>query len=42
MKHSLTWQREPQSKVDIGYRKVTMNTMDEQECKSVPPFARKY
>ena len=42
MKHTLTWQQEPHSKVDIGYRGVTMNTLDENECKSVPPFARTY
>ncbi|KAK4982424.1 succinate dehydrogenase flavoprotein subunit [Elasticomyces elasticus] len=42
MKHTLTWQREPHSKVDIGYRAVVGHTLDENECKSVPPFARKY
>ena len=42
MKHTLTWQKAPQSKVDIGYRGVVMNTLDENECKSIPPFARKY
>ena len=42
MKHSLTWQKKPQSKVDIGYRTVTMHTLDDNECKSVPPFKRTY
>ena len=42
MKHSLTWQKKPQSAVDIGYRAVSMSTMDEKECKAVPPFKRTY
>jgi succinate dehydrogenase (ubiquinone) flavoprotein subunit len=42
MKHTLTWQKKPHSTVDIGYRAVTMNTLDENECKSVPPFKRTY
>jgi len=42
MKHTLTWQKSPHGKVDIGYRSVTMNTLDENECKSVPPFKRSY
>jgi len=42
MKHSLTWQETPQSKVRMGYRPVTMHTLDENECKAVPPFKRTY
>ncbi|KAG9806700.1 succinate dehydrogenase, partial [Aureobasidium melanogenum] len=42
MKHSLTWQKNPHGKVELGYRKVTGTTLDEAECKAVPPFARKY
>ena len=42
MKHTLTFQKSPQSKVDIGYRKVEMSTLDEQECKHIPPFKRTY
>lgn len=42
MKHSLTWQKKPQGKVDIGYRAVVMNTLDEQECHAIPPFKRTY
>lgn len=42
MKHTLTWQKQPHGKVDIGYRGVIMNTLDEQECKAIPPFKRTY
>jgi len=42
MKHTLTWQRKATDPVNIKYRAVTMNTLDEQECKSVPPKARVY
>ena len=42
MKHSLTFQKKPHEKVDIGYRAVEMNTMDEQECHAIPPFKRTY
>jgi len=42
MKHTLTWQKQPQGKTEIGYRAVIANTLDENECKAVPPFARKY
>lgn len=42
MKHTLTWQKKPHEKVDLGYREVVMNTLDENECKAIPPFARKY
>jgi succinate dehydrogenase (ubiquinone) flavoprotein subunit len=41
MKHTLTWQK-PHSKVEIGYRGVVANTLDENECKAVPPFKRTY
>lgn len=40
-KHTLTWQ-EPQGKVDLSYRGVVNNTLDEEECKAVPPFKRVY
>ena len=40
MKHSLTWQKQPHGKV--GYRAVVGHTLDENECKAVPPFVRKY
>jgi succinate dehydrogenase (ubiquinone) flavoprotein subunit len=42
MKHSLTWQQNNGDTVDVGYRKVQMETLDEAECKSVPPFSRVY
>merc|ERR1711977_180767 len=42
MKHTLTRQKKPHEQTQIGYRAVEMNTLDEAECKAVPPFARKY
>jgi len=42
MKHSLTFQRKPQDKVEIGYRAVVGTTLDENECKPVAPFKRTY
>lgn len=42
MKHTLSWQRKPHEKVELGYRRVVANTLDESECKAIPPFARKY
>ncbi|KAI8869629.1 succinate dehydrogenase [Ramicandelaber brevisporus] len=43
MKHTLTWQKDAVAdKVDIKYRSVQMGTLDENECKSVPPMARVY
>ena len=43
MKHSLTFQQDATSpKVDLTYRGVISNTLDENECKSVPPFKRVY
>ena len=42
MKHTLSWQKKPHGKTELGYRAVTGTTLDEAECKAVPPFARKY
>jgi succinate dehydrogenase (ubiquinone) flavoprotein subunit len=42
MKHSLTWQGEVGEEVQWGTRGVTMGTLDEGECKSVPPVKRSY
>lgn len=42
MKHSLSWQKKPQGKVELGYRGVVAHTLDEAECKAVPPFKRVY
>ncbi|WVF73116.1 succinate dehydrogenase [ubiquinone] flavoprotein subunit, mitochondrial [Kwoniella sp. CBS 6097] len=43
MKHTLSFQRDPESpKVELQYREVIANTLDEAECKPVPPFKRTY
>lgn len=42
MKHSLTWQKGVGEDVQWGTRGVTMGTLDEGECKSVPPVKRSY
>ncbi|KAI1082808.1 succinate flavoprotein subunit [Whalleya microplaca] len=42
MKHTLTFQRKPHGPVDLGYRRVIGTTLDENECKAVPPFKRTY
>jgi succinate dehydrogenase (ubiquinone) flavoprotein subunit len=42
MKHSLTWQESLGEEVKWGTREVVMGTLDEQECKSVPPMKRSY
>ena len=43
MKHTLTFQRDPSSPdVEIKYRNVIGTTLDESECKAVPPFKRTY
>lgn len=42
MKHTLSFQKEPHGKVELGYRKVIGHTLDEAECKAVPPFKRVY
>ncbi|KAI1190964.1 hypothetical protein F5B17DRAFT_437845 [Nemania serpens] len=42
MKHTLSFQKKPHGKVELGYRKVTGTTLDENECKAVPPFKRVY
>ena len=41
-KHTLSWQKSPQDKVELGYRAVVSHTLDENECKSVPAFKRTY
>jgi len=40
MKHTLSWQKGQEDKVKLSYRKVISHTLDENECKSVPPFKR--
>lgn len=42
MRHSLTWQRREGEEVKVGYRRVVGKTLDEAECKAVPPVARTY
>jgi len=42
MKHSLSWHDDASFKTKVGYRAVTNTTLDENECKSVPPVARVY
>ncbi|KAJ7769863.1 succinate dehydrogenase [Mycena metata] len=43
MKHTLTFQRDPsEPDVELQYRAVIGTTLDENECKAVPPFKRMY
>lgn len=43
MKHSLTFQTDyTKPDVDLTYRSVIATTLDENECKAVPPFKRVY
>jgi len=42
MKHSLTWQTQPHEQPRLDYRAVMSQTLDENECKAVPPFKRTY
>jgi succinate dehydrogenase (ubiquinone) flavoprotein subunit len=41
MKHTLSFQRDAESPdVELQYREVIATTLDEAECKPVPPFKR--
>ncbi|KAK3394199.1 succinate flavoprotein subunit [Podospora didyma] len=42
MKHTLSFQKKPHGKVELAYRRVIGTTLDENECKAVPPFKRVY
>jgi len=42
MKHTLSFQKEQAGPVDLKYRRVIGTTLDENECKAVPPFKRTY
>jgi len=42
MKHTLAYYDEESCKTTIAYREVHEGTLDENECKKVPPFARVY
>lgn len=42
MKHTLSWQSAHDDPVKLSYRDVIYKTLDENECKSVPPAKRVY
>lgn len=42
MKHTLSWNDQKSGAVNIDYRPVNMETLDEKECPSVPPMKRVY
>jgi succinate dehydrogenase (ubiquinone) flavoprotein subunit len=42
MKHTLSWQDKPGEPVKLGYRGVISETLDPNECTSVPPAKRVY
>jgi succinate dehydrogenase (ubiquinone) flavoprotein subunit len=42
MKHSLSWQTDVGDRVEVGYRSVVFDTLDESECKSIPAKKRSY
>lgn len=42
MKHTLSFHDMDTGKLDLSYRRVIGTTLDENECKAVPPFARVY
>ncbi|BFZ53648.1 succinate dehydrogenase flavoprotein subunit [Savitreella phatthalungensis] len=42
MKHTLSYQKDTADPVKLSYRAVISTTLDENECKSVPPFKRTY
>ncbi len=42
MKHTLSYQAQPSDPVRLDYRPVHYYTLDEEECKTVPPVARVY
>jgi len=42
MKHTLTYQKQPHGEIDIAYRAVVDHTLNENECKAIPPFKRTY
>ena len=41
-KHTLSWQTKTGEPVKLGYRDVVTHTLDENECKAVPPAVRAY
>ncbi|KAF2164326.1 hypothetical protein M409DRAFT_25205 [Zasmidium cellare ATCC 36951] len=42
MKHTLSWQKDVGDDVQIGYRRVVMDTLDKSEMESIPPVKRTY
>lgn len=42
MKHTLSYQKNLTDKVRLDYRSVVHHTLDEAECKPVPPAKRVY
>jgi len=40
MKHTLSFQKDVDSKTKLSYRDVIAGTLDENEMKSIPPFKR--
>jgi succinate dehydrogenase (ubiquinone) flavoprotein subunit len=42
MKHTLSWMGTPADKIKLDYRPVHSYTLDEAECKTVPPARRVY
>lgn len=42
MKHTLSWQDKAAEPIKLTYRDVIYETLDEAECKSVPPGKRVY
>lgn len=42
MKHTLSFQDPKTGEVTLKYREVKSNTLDEEECKAVPPSKRVY
>ena len=42
LKHTLSFQNAPTSKVSIEFRPVQLKTLDESECSSVKPMKRSY
>jgi len=42
MKHTLSWHDDKTFKTKLSYRQVIPHTLDENECKAVPPMKRVY
>jgi succinate dehydrogenase (ubiquinone) flavoprotein subunit len=42
MKHSLSWQTDVGDRIEVGYRSVVFDTLNESECRSVPAKKRSY